>query len=84
MPYREAVRSVADRGEAAFEVRGSTFIGHLGTAWGVLESAGVTFDAVSEKTVRFDVRVPTDTADGLPDGLRSATAGRLSLRGRDP
>lgn len=53
-----------------------------GTVRGVLESAGVAFDAAYEETVRFDVRVPEAEADGLLDRLRSATSGRVSVEDR--
>jgi putative IMPACT (imprinted ancient) family translation regulator len=48
-----------------------------GTVRGILESAGVEFDAAYEERVTFDVRVPVDDADGLRDRLRSATGGRV-------
>jgi len=50
-----------------------------GTVRGILESAGVEFDAAYEARVTFDVRVPVDDADGLRDRLRSATGGRVEL-----
>ncbi|PSP99944.1 hypothetical protein BRC89_02880 [Halobacteriales archaeon QS_4_70_19] len=50
-----------------------------GTVRGVLESAGVAFDAAYEATVRFDARVPAREADALRDRLRSATSGRVDL-----
>ncbi|MEF8818969.1 MAG: YigZ family protein [Haloferacaceae archaeon] len=50
-----------------------------GTVRGLLESAGVEFDADYEEMVRFDVRVPVGEADALRDRLRSATSGRVRL-----
>jgi uncharacterized YigZ family protein len=50
-----------------------------GTVRGILESAGVAFDATYEARVTFDVRVPVDDAAGLRDRLRSATGGRVEL-----
>jgi uncharacterized YigZ family protein len=50
-----------------------------GTVRGVLESAGVAFDASYEAEVRFDARVPAREADDLRDRLRSATSGRVEL-----
>ncbi|MCU4926990.1 IMPACT family protein [Halobacteria archaeon AArc-dxtr1] len=48
-----------------------------GTVRGILESAGVDFDAAYDATVRFDVRVPRADSDALADRLRSATSGRV-------
>lgn len=50
-----------------------------GTVRGLLESAGVDFEASYEAVVRFDARVPTREADDLRDRLRSATSGRVEL-----
>jgi putative IMPACT (imprinted ancient) family translation regulator len=50
-----------------------------GTVRGLLESADVTFEAEYAETVRFDVRLPADDADGLLDRLRSGTSGRVSV-----
>ncbi|WP_276261388.1 IMPACT family protein [Haloglomus litoreum] len=50
-----------------------------GTVRGVLESAGVEFDASYEAAVRFDARVPTREATALRDRLLSATSGRVDL-----
>jgi uncharacterized YigZ family protein len=50
-----------------------------GTIRGILESAGVEFDAAYEARVTFDVRVPVDDANALRDRLRSATGGRVEL-----
>ncbi|MFB6301366.1 MAG: YigZ family protein [Haloferacaceae archaeon] len=50
-----------------------------GTVRGVLESAGVAFDADYGERVVFDVEVPVDEAAALRDRLRSATSGRVEL-----
>ncbi|AZH23890.1 IMPACT family protein [Haloplanus aerogenes] len=50
-----------------------------GTVRGILESAGVEFDAAYEARVTFEVRVPVDDAADLRDRLRSATGGRVEL-----
>jgi len=50
-----------------------------GTVRGILESAGVEFDAAYEARVTFEVRVPVDAAADLRDRLRSATGGRVEL-----
>jgi uncharacterized YigZ family protein len=50
-----------------------------GTVRGILESAGVEFDATYEARVTVDVRVPVADADDLRDRLRSATGGRVEL-----
>jgi len=50
-----------------------------GTVRGLLESAGVEFDASYEAEVRFRVRVPEPEAAGLRDRLCSATSGRVTF-----
>jgi uncharacterized YigZ family protein len=50
-----------------------------GTVRGILESAGVEFDAEYDADVRFSVRVPVDESAGLKDRLRSATSGRVEI-----
>lgn len=52
-----------------------------GTVRGVLESAGVAFDAAYDERVVFDARVPVREASGLRDRLLSATSGRVELAG---
>ncbi len=47
-----------------------------GSVRGILESAGVEFDATYEADVAFDVRVPVDEADALRERIASATSGR--------
>jgi uncharacterized YigZ family protein len=50
-----------------------------GTVRGLLESAGVEFDADYAATARFDVRIPVADAEPLLERLRSATSGRATL-----
>lgn len=50
-----------------------------GTVRGLLESAGVEFEADYEAEVRFEARVPVREAADLRDRLRSATSGRVEL-----
>jgi uncharacterized YigZ family protein len=50
-----------------------------GTVRGILESAGVEFDADYGEEVRFEVRAPVAEAEPLRDRLRSATSGRVRL-----
>jgi uncharacterized YigZ family protein len=50
-----------------------------GTVRGVLESAGVAFEADYDARVSFSVRVPSEAAADLRDRLRSATSGRVDL-----
>jgi uncharacterized YigZ family protein len=53
-----------------------------GTVRGILESAGVDFEAAYEARVAFDVAVPTSRAADLRDRLQSATSGRAEIDGR--
>jgi uncharacterized YigZ family protein len=50
-----------------------------GTVRGILESAGVAFDADYAERVTFEARVPVADAPALRDRLRSATGGRVEL-----
>lgn len=50
-----------------------------GTVRGILESAGVEFDATYEADVQFSVRVPVDDANSLRDRIQSATSGRATI-----
>jgi uncharacterized YigZ family protein len=52
-----------------------------GTVRGILESAGVDFEAAYEERVTFDCRVPTAEAPDLRDRVRSATSGRAAVGG---
>ncbi|MFB6243760.1 MAG: YigZ family protein [Halobaculum sp.] len=50
-----------------------------GSVRGLLESAGVEFDADYAERVTFVVSVPTDEAAALRDEIRSATSGRADI-----
>ena len=50
-----------------------------GTVRGLLERAGVEFEAAYEAEVSFAVRAPVDDAAGLCDRIRSATSGRATI-----
>ena len=50
-----------------------------GTVRGLLESAGVEFEAAYEAEVAFTVRAPIGEAAGLRDRIRSATSGRATI-----
>lgn len=52
-----------------------------GTVRGILESAGVDFEAAYEASVSFDVAVPVAEAEALAERLRSATSGRVEIDG---
>ncbi|MFD1571190.1 IMPACT family protein [Halorubrum laminariae] len=50
-----------------------------GTVRGVIESAGVEFDADYDERVRFDLRVPIDDVEELVERLNDATSGRVDI-----
>lgn len=50
-----------------------------GTIRGLIESAGVEFDADYDVRVRFELRVPVADVDGLIDRLNGATSGRVEI-----
>jgi len=50
-----------------------------GTVRGILESAGVDFEADYAERVQFEVLVPTAAASDLRDRIRSATSGRAEI-----
>jgi uncharacterized YigZ family protein len=50
-----------------------------GTVRGIVESAGVAFEADYGERVRIDARVPVADAEALRDRLRSATSGRVEF-----
>jgi uncharacterized YigZ family protein len=52
-----------------------------GSVRGLLESAGVEFEADYGAAVEFDVRAPVEDAPTLRDRIRSATSGRATLAG---
>ncbi|MFB6109262.1 MAG: YigZ family protein [Halodesulfurarchaeum sp.] len=50
-----------------------------GTVRGILESAGVEFEADYAETVAFEVTAPVAEAEELKDRIRSATSGRADI-----
>ncbi|MGQ3330038.1 IMPACT family protein [Halorubrum sp. FL23] len=50
-----------------------------GTVRGVIESAGVEFDADYDERVRFALRVPVAEVESLVERLNSATSGRVDI-----
>jgi uncharacterized YigZ family protein len=52
-----------------------------GSVRGLLESAGVEFEAAYEAEVHFEIRAPVGDAAALRDRIRSATSGRATLAG---
>ncbi|WP_193309586.1 YigZ family protein [Halorubrum halophilum] len=50
-----------------------------GTVRGVIESAGVEFDADYDERVRFALRVPVEEVAALTERLNSATSGRVDI-----
>ncbi|MFB6136183.1 MAG: YigZ family protein [Halobacteriaceae archaeon] len=77
---KEAVADAGVREERPQETFAATVdYDDSGTVRGVLESAGVDFEADYAERVTFDVRVAREAADDLRDRLRSATADRVEL-----
>ena len=54
-----------------------------GTVRGILESAGIEFEADYDEEVSFDVRAPVAMAANVRDRLRSATSGRAVIHVAD-
>jgi uncharacterized YigZ family protein len=84
--YSRAVKDGVDAAGVVEEVPHETFsvtveYDDSGSVRGLLESAGVEFDAAYEADVRFDVRVPAAEGAGLRDEIRSATSGRADIDG---
>ncbi|WP_117594213.1 IMPACT family protein [Haloprofundus halophilus] len=84
--YSRAVKEAVEAAGVVEELPHETFSAEVeyddsGTVRGILESAGVEFDADYEESVRFEVRVPVDDADALRERLRNATSGRVELGG---
>jgi putative IMPACT (imprinted ancient) family translation regulator len=82
--YSRAVARAVDDAGAVEERPHERFVAGCeyddsGSVRGILESAGVEFDAEYAEDVRFEVRVPTAEADELRDRLRSATSGRVEI-----
>ncbi|MDS0297179.1 IMPACT family protein [Halogeometricum sp. S1BR25-6] len=82
--YSRGVKDAVDAAGIAEEVPHETFAVTVayddsGTVRGILESAGVEFEAAYEADVSFDVRVPVEDGSGLRDRIRSATSGRADV-----
>jgi uncharacterized YigZ family protein len=73
----EAAGIVEERPHVRLSI--STSYDDSGTVRGILESSGNEFDADYDERVSFEVRVPSEEADGLRDRLRSATSGRVEI-----
>jgi len=82
--YSRAVRDAVDAAGVVEEVPHERFAVTVayddsGSVRGLLESAGVEFEADYEADVTFAVRVPTDEGSALRDRIRSATSGRADI-----
>ena len=82
--YSKAVKDAVDDAGVVAErpherVRAVVDYDDSGTVRGIVESAGVEFDAEYGERVVVDARVPVADAPGLRDRLRSATSGRVDL-----
>jgi uncharacterized YigZ family protein len=82
--YSQAVKDAVDDAGVVAErpherVRAVVDYDDSGTVRGVVESAGVEFDAEYGERVAVDARVPVEDAPALRDRLRSATSGRVDL-----
>ena len=82
--YGRAVKDAVDAAGVVEEVPHETFgvtvaYDDSGSVRGLLESAGVEFEAAYEADVTFDVRVPTAEGAALRDRIRSATSGRADI-----
>ncbi|MFC7018297.1 MULTISPECIES: IMPACT family protein [Haloarcula] len=82
--YSRAVRDGVDAAGVVEEVPHETFgvtveYDDSGSVRGLLESAGVEFEAAYEADVTFDVRVPVAEGAALRDRIRSATSGRADI-----
>ncbi|MFC7075171.1 IMPACT family protein [Haloarcula halophila] len=84
--YSRAVKDGVDAAGVVEEVPHETFsvtveYDDSGSVRGLLESAGVEFDAAYEADVRFEVRVTVAEGAALRDEIRSATSGRADIEG---
>jgi uncharacterized YigZ family protein len=82
--YSRGVKEAVEDAGVVEEVPHETFAVAVdyddsGTVRGLLESAGVEFDAAYEARVSFEVRVPVEEGAGLRDRIRSATSGRADI-----
>ena len=82
--YSRAVKQAVDAAGVVEDVPHERFevtveYDDSGTVRGILESAGVEFDASYEETAEFAVRAPVADSDALRERLRDATSGRVAL-----
>ena len=82
--YSRAVKEAVDAAGVVEDVPHERFEATVeyddsGTVRGILESAGVEFDASYGEAAGFVVRVPVADADALRERLRDATSGRVEI-----
>ena len=82
--YSRAVKEALDAAGVVEEIPHERFTATVeyddsGSVRGLLESAGVEFDAAYEAEVSFEVRVPVEDGPDLRDRIRSATSGRADI-----
>ena len=82
--YSRAVKEAVDAAGVVEDVPHERFEATVeyddsGTVRGILESAGVEFDASYDEEAGFAVRVPDAEADTLRERLRDATSGRVEI-----
>jgi len=81
----EAYRTVAGRGQASFEVRGSEFIGHVSPAESVataeefLDAIGAEYDDATHNVPAYRVRAEPLREWASDDGEPSGSAGKPAL-----
>ncbi|ELK52688.1 hypothetical protein D320_13429 [Haloferax sp. BAB-2207] len=82
--YSRAVKEALDAAGVVEEIPHERFTVTVeyddsGSVRGLLESAGVEFEAAYEADVSFEVRVPVEDGPELRDRIRSATSGRANI-----
>ncbi len=82
--YSRAVKEAVDAAGVVEDVPHERFEATVeyddsGTVRGILESAGVEFEASYGEAAGFVVRVPVADADALRERLRDATSGRVEI-----
>jgi uncharacterized YigZ family protein len=82
--YSRGVKEAVDAASVVEDVPHERFAATVdyddsGTVRGILESAGVEFDASYETEAVFLVRVPVADADALRERLRDGTSGRVGI-----
>ena len=85
--YGRAVKDAVDAAGVVESVPHERFVVTVeyddsGSVRGLLESAGVEFEAEYAAEVTFAVRVPVTAASDLRDRIRSATSGRADISGQ--